>query len=150
MRAHGQSGIAGRTRHKAVDPTHPQCITRLVARGRPDSVYRIPQSNGGRSFRSQRRWHRSSDLTNDGGLEIDGVKFRYGSGAWSPDGRRIVYSMRTQSGDLRDIWLMNADGTNRVNLTNTDSRIETKPVWSPDGRQIAYYAIENGLPIFGS
>lgn len=37
-----------------------------------------------------------------------------------------------------DIWVMDADGSNQVNLTNTPSVSEYSPVWSPDGTKIAY------------
>ena len=66
--------------------------------------------------------------------------------AWSPDGQRIAFrSFRT----LRegDIWLMDADGGNPVNLTPdplpgiTD---ESRPAWSPDGSRIAYTSNAGG------
>jgi len=37
-----------------------------------------------------------------------------------------------------DIWVMDADGSNQINLTNTPSVSEYGPVWSPDGTRIAY------------
>jgi Tol biopolymer transport system component len=37
-----------------------------------------------------------------------------------------------------DIWTMDADGSNQVNLTNTAEVSETGPVWSPDGLRIAF------------
>ena len=36
-----------------------------------------------------------------------------------------------------DIWTMNPDGTDQVNLTNS-STFEADPAWSPDGAKIAY------------
>lgn len=39
-----------------------------------------------------------------------------------------------------DIWRINADGTDPINLTNTPAVSETNPVWSPDGTRIAYVA----------
>jgi Tol biopolymer transport system component len=36
-----------------------------------------------------------------------------------------------------DIWTMNPDGTNQVNLTN-DAPVESDPAWSPDGTRIAF------------
>jgi Tol biopolymer transport system component len=37
-----------------------------------------------------------------------------------------------------DIWAMNPDGSNGVDLTNTPSTAENSPAWSADGAQIAY------------
>ena len=37
-----------------------------------------------------------------------------------------------------DIWVMNADGTNQTNLTNTPDINERDPAWSPDGTKIAF------------
>ncbi len=38
-----------------------------------------------------------------------------------------------------DIWTMNPDGSDQVNLTNSPA-MEREPVWSPDGSRIAYTA----------
>ncbi len=37
-----------------------------------------------------------------------------------------------------DIYVINADGTGRTNLTSTKTIIEDEPSWSPDGKQIAF------------
>ncbi len=58
---------------------------------------------------------------------------------WSPDGNLIAYSTVTDPGASQgdrppraDIWIANADGSGRVNLTR--SRYSNlQPVWSPDG-----------------
>jgi Tol biopolymer transport system component len=39
---------------------------------------------------------------------------------------------------LGDIWVMDADGTNETNLTNTPDIDERDPAWSPDGTKIAF------------
>jgi len=50
-----------------------------------------------------------------------------------------------------DIWVMNADGTGRVNLTNTTDEHEESPAWSPDGTQIAYISfINQGLMVMNA
>ncbi|MGM9487875.1 InlB B-repeat-containing protein [Ideonella sp. YS5] len=42
-----------------------------------------------------------------------------------------------------DIWTMESDGSNAVNITNTPEVSEYAPVWSPDGLRIAF---SRGLP----
>ena len=55
--------------------------------------------------------------------------------AWSPDGGRIVFA-RYDTHDY-EIMVMDADGSNVVQLTNNDVD-DFEPAWSPDGRKIAY------------
>ena len=55
--------------------------------------------------------------------------------AWSPDGRRLVFS-RERDGN-RDIWSAAADGSDERQLTTTDAD-EYEPTWSPDGLRIAF------------
>lgn len=58
---------------------------------------------------------------------------------WSPDGTRIVY----QRGAQGDIMVMNADGSDAVNLTNS-AAFDGYPVWSPDGTKIAFTSDRDG------
>lgn len=54
--------------------------------------------------------------------------------AWSPDGSKIAFL----SGDPPDIYVMNADGSGAVNLTNSPEGEFGGVAWSPDGQKIAY------------
>jgi hypothetical protein len=56
--------------------------------------------------------------------------------SWSPDGKKIAFSRAPQFPDM-EIFVMNADGTNSVNLTRAPS-FEGDPAWSPDGKWIAF------------
>jgi Tol biopolymer transport system component len=56
---------------------------------------------------------------------------------FSPDGRRIAFSSR-RSGDVEEIWLAAADGSDARQLTSGPGRRQTLPAWSPDGRHIAF------------
>ncbi len=62
--------------------------------------------------------------------------------AWSADGRRIVFQHDADDSDDmgRDLWVMNADGKNRINITNSPNVDEWQPAWFPSGRKIAYTA----------
>ena len=79
--------------------------------------------------------------------------------AWSPDGKRITFvSYRDlkqipERGVIRgEIYVMNADGTNPINLTQSVEKAERVSTWSPDGRQIAFTSAElfNGHALVNS
>lgn len=63
--------------------------------------------------------------------------------AWSPDGSRIAFSASPTDGGTYELYVMNADGTNRIRLTNNFDT-DSYPVWSPDGNSIAYLNDFNG------
>jgi len=60
---------------------------------------------------------------------------------WSPDGTKIVFYSRHNGN--RDIYVMNADGTNRVNLTKHSAE-DVFPCWSPDGKKILFHSDRDG------
>jgi Tol biopolymer transport system component len=61
---------------------------------------------------------------------------------WSPDGTKIAYEAEGVKGKP-DIYVMNADGSDRRQLTHHRARDEN-PDWSPDGTQIAFYSERPG------
>ncbi len=54
---------------------------------------------------------------------------------FSPDGRRIAFTSDRGGGD--NIWLMNADGSDKRQVTKEAFRLVMQPSWNPDGRTIA-------------
>jgi imidazolonepropionase-like amidohydrolase/Tol biopolymer transport system component len=54
---------------------------------------------------------------------------------FSPDGSRIAFTSDRAGGD--NIWVMNADGSDKRQVTKEDFRLLNQPTWSPDGRFIA-------------
>jgi len=63
---------------------------------------------------------------------------------WSPEGARIAFvgceeSICRPNHEPTDIWIMNADGSNRADVTGElTERLEWSPVWSPDGDSILF------------
>ena len=67
----------------------------------------------------------------------------------SPDGSRIVY-VRVSHDIMtdrarRNLWLVNADGTNNRPL-RSESKSFMSPRWSPDGTRLAYVSAAEGSP----
>lgn len=56
--------------------------------------------------------------------------------SWSPDGTKIAWSTN-RSGNY-EIWIMNADGTNQTQITDTPGYESHQPYWLPNGQEIVY------------
>jgi Tol biopolymer transport system component/ABC-type branched-subunit amino acid transport system substrate-binding protein len=58
---------------------------------------------------------------------------------WSPDGKKILFiSDRDSQNGKFDVFVMNADGSDPKNLTNTPDLDEIFPGWTGDGKHIAF------------
>jgi Tol biopolymer transport system component len=81
-----------------------------------------------------------TDGTNIRRLTTNGKESDY-EPAWSPDGTRIAF--RADINGDGDIYLINPDGTSRVNLTN-NTAADWAPAWSPEGNLIAFQTNRDG------
>ena len=67
-----------------------------------------------------------------------------GDPAWSPDGRRLVFTRR--SGETDHVFVADADGqTGLLELTGSATCDCDEPAWSPDGRQVVYVGPGSGV-----
>jgi len=57
--------------------------------------------------------------------------------SWSPDGRQVAFEWTGETGDNRDIYILQPGSSQVLRLT-TDRGDDVHPMWSPDGRWIAY------------
>jgi TolB protein len=92
--------------------------------------------HGVRRSRTRGRWRMNPAIVLGATLV---AAMTVGSPAWanrSVANGKIAY-MSDAAGNF-DIWVMNADGTGKVDLTADNRRSDTGPHWSPDGAKIAF------------
>jgi Tol biopolymer transport system component/DNA-binding winged helix-turn-helix (wHTH) protein len=68
--------------------------------------------------------------------------------AFSPDGRGIAYAAERR-GLGYQLWLMDDDGKNRVQLTS-DAQAAYSPQWLPDGKGLVFECVREGRQTFSS
>src|SRR5215204_1181547 len=73
----------------------------------------------------------------------------------SPDGKIVYVKQGTEPSDncdlqsgCDDLWVMDADGTNQTNLTDTPNRSDYQPAWAPSGAQLTFVREVEGRVIF--
>jgi formylglycine-generating enzyme len=65
-------------------------------------------------------------------------------GAWSPDGTKIVCIRWPESASNWRVCVMNADGSNPVDLISDWTSNQQNPAWSPDGQYILFSSDQDG------
>jgi Tol biopolymer transport system component len=85
-------------------------------------------------------WTIGADGTGAAQFTHHGELANLGNPDFSPDGSRIAFSSNHDTNNPMewDLYVMDADGTDVVRLTDTPGVTEGTPVWSPDGTEIAY------------
>jgi TolB protein len=86
-------------------------------------------------------------VTDDRSLFAISTDSRDISPVWSPDGSKIAFGFNQH--DHWEIYVMDADGSDRVRLTQEEPFADpppnnVSPAWSPDGRHIAFFTDRNG------
>src|SRR6266567_171205 len=61
---------------------------------------------------------------------------------WSPVGTSLCYSSSDRGN--ADVWVMNADGSRKVDLTTNDPSQDGNCAWSPDGSKIVFVTARTG------
>jgi dipeptidyl aminopeptidase/acylaminoacyl peptidase len=69
----------------------------------------------------------------------------YAGGAWSPDGRQVVFS--TNLTGRYNLWTVDASGGWPVQLTQSEDH-QFSAVWSPDGKSIVFQSDRGGDELF--
>ena len=70
--------------------------------------------------------------------------------AWSPTGDKILFVSDRQGTRVRDLYVMNADGSNVRRVFKRKIMADrTNPVWAPDSKQFAYWSVDWNRLKFG-
>jgi hypothetical protein len=135
----------------AETPSNGCCVTHIFT-ANPDGTGQVDITPTSNVFVSQPAWSADGQKLAVNGMttmNADGSnRLPSGAGgtpAWSPDGTKLT---AVRNGDLLptgfhnlDVFVMNVDGTNQVNLINDppgEGPTDAEPDWSPDGTRIAF------------
>lgn len=87
---------------------------------------------------------------NDDGSQLRNLTnspFFDGNPRWSPDGKKIAFARRPgEKHVLKQLFLMNADGSNVRQLTHPPEAAGANLTYAPDGKRIAFVSVKTGMP----
>jgi len=96
------------------------------------------------SFRAA-LWTMNPDGSNARQLTTPDWGFADGDSSWSPDGARVAFERDDFAAGNSDLYVINADGTGLIRLTNCSAEPHSTtcggyfgPVWTPDGRSLVF------------
>jgi eukaryotic-like serine/threonine-protein kinase len=70
----------------------------------------------------------------------------YGSPRFSPDGRKIAFSVLSGTGT--DIWIYDRDAGTVAKLTGADATSNERPEWSGDGQRVLFRSTREGTALW--
>lgn len=105
----------------------------------PDGT-RIAFERGGNEI-----WIMNSDGTNQRKVCSISPSYCVVDLAWSPDGSKIAFTNQYGEDMNQDIYVMNADGSNPINITKHPVP-DNSPSWWPDSRRITFCSYRDGSP----
>ena len=126
------------------------CMAALLVASTKPAQAAFPGTNGAIAFAGAPEQsdinYRVFRVSPDGkGLKTLATQGFCGSPMWSPNGKKIAYSRTTDDVEGNgEIYLMNADGSGKVNLTKSPDRYEFSPSFYPSGRRIIFTAAPKG------
>ncbi|GAB4435232.1 MAG: hypothetical protein Fur0044_32490 [Anaerolineae bacterium] len=78
------------------------------------------------------------EISNEIGASLDAF-------SWSPDGRKLAYSIISKDDNQAELWLVDADGSNPNLLTETNEQMSYNFLnWLPNGKVILFVLIPTG------
>lgn len=117
----------------------------------------ISQNNSSQALNGKLAYIHNGDIwvsNPDGSEEKQLTQYGYNyAPIWSPDAKKIAYTSSPQSlankgkavaqcTNYFNIWVINADGTNPIKVTDSES-YRSNPSWSPDGSKLVFIEDEN-------
>lgn len=65
-------------------------------------------------------------------------------GGWSPDGKQLTFYVTSSARDIKQICIINVDGSGLQAVVSEPAGYQVEPAWSPDGQWIVYRSIREG------